>query len=326
MPSFRFLATTIAFLGMLALASEAEARGKVALTFDDVPGLTNLADQPYVNYLNDSLLRGLRRRRLPAIGFVNEGKLDELDRPEQIANLEKWLKAGMALGNHTYSHESPNTLGAQGYIDDIAKGEPVTRALLAKRGKSLAWFRHPYLETGFPRATKRQIEAWLAAHGYRIAPVTIDASDWEFAEPYDDAIARHDEPRRLRIRAQYLAYTERAVAWYQDASQALFGRQIAFVMLLHDTRLNADCLGDLAAILRRRGLKPVTLEEAMKDPAYRLGDTYVGRDGIDWLERWSKKRRQDLPWDSWQDPPDTIVREYNALNDDQRKTPPPDGG
>jgi peptidoglycan/xylan/chitin deacetylase (PgdA/CDA1 family) len=39
----------------------------------------------------------------------------------------------MDLGNHTFSHESPNDLGAQGYIDDIAKGEPVTRELLAAR-------------------------------------------------------------------------------------------------------------------------------------------------------------------------------------------------
>jgi hypothetical protein len=36
-------------------------------------------------------------------------------------------------------------------IADIAKGEPVTRALLAERGRKLGWFRHPYLETGTPR-------------------------------------------------------------------------------------------------------------------------------------------------------------------------------
>jgi hypothetical protein len=41
--------------------------------------------------------------------------------------------------------------------------------------------------------------AWLATHGYIIAPVTIDADDWEFAQVYDDAISRHDEPRRLQV-------------------------------------------------------------------------------------------------------------------------------
>jgi peptidoglycan/xylan/chitin deacetylase (PgdA/CDA1 family) len=315
----RDVTRALALVAVLAVAANARAAtGKVALTFDDLPDLSIFADQPYVNYLNDMLLRGLRRHRLPAIGFVNESKLDEIDRVQQIANLEKWLHAGMTLGNHTFSHESPDILGAQGYIQDIARGEPVIRALLKQHGQSLNWFRHPYLETGFPAAVKQQIDDWLAAHGYRIAPVTIDADDWEFAEPYDDALSRRDEARRLRIKAQYLAYTERTIAWYQGASTALFGRQIAFVMLLHATRLNADCIDDLAAILKRRRLKGVTLQEAMKDPAYRTRDPYVGHDGIDWIERWSNQLHKPLPWDSWQDPPAQIEREYDALNNDRR--------
>jgi len=308
---------TLALLVLFVLPPIARASGKVALTFDDLPGLSVAADQPYVSYLNDTLLRGLKRHRLPAIGFVNEGKLDEINRTQQIANLGKWLDAGMNLGNHTFSHESPDALGAQGYIQDIARGEPVIRGLLKERGKSLGWFRHPYLETGYPEAVKREIDDWLAAHGYRVAPVTLDADDWEFAEPYDDAISRHDEVRRLRIKAQYLAYTDRTIGWYQSASAALFGRQIAFVMLLHDTRLNADCIDDFASILKRRKLKGVTLAEAMQDPAYRLGDPYVGHDGIDWIERWSNELHKQLPWGSWEDPPAQIVREYDAINNDR---------
>jgi peptidoglycan/xylan/chitin deacetylase (PgdA/CDA1 family) len=312
------VAASLILTALLAVSANARAStGKVALTFDDLPELSLFADQPYVNDLNDRLLRGLRKHRLPAIGFVNASKLDEIDRGQQIANLNKWLDAGMTLGNHTFSHESPDILGAQGYIDDVARGEPVIQGLLKQHGQSLAWFRHPYLETGFPEAVKRQIDDWLAAHGYRIAPVTIDADDWEFAEPYDDALSRRDEARRLRIKAQYLAYTERTVAWYQSASSALFGRQIAFVMLMHATRLNADCIDDLAAILKRRHLRGVTMKDAMKDPAYRTRDPYVGHDGIDWIERWSIELHKELPWDSWQDPPAQIEHEYDALNNDR---------
>ena len=103
----------------------------------------------------------------------------------------------------------------------------------------------------------------------------------------------------------------------QRASEALFGRQIAYVMLLHDTRLNADCIDDLAAILKRRHLKGVTLEEAMMDPAYRNGDPYVGRNGIDWIERWSNVLHKNLPWDSWQDVPKSIEEEYDRNNKDR---------
>ncbi|MDR3509512.1 MAG: polysaccharide deacetylase family protein [Caulobacteraceae bacterium] len=314
----KVLPSVLAAACLLASGSGARAEtGKVALTFDDLPALSLFKDQPYVNYLNDMLLRGLKRHRLPATGFVNESKLDAIDRTQQIANLEKWLDAGMNLGNHTFSHESPDQLGAKGYIEDIARGEPVTRALLAERHKPLGWFRHPYLETGFPAAVKREIDDWLAAHGYRIAPVTIDADDWEFAEPYDDAISRHDEARRLRIQKQYLEYTERTVAWYQKASNTVFGRQISFVMLLHATRLNADSIDALSDILKRRKLKGVTLDEAMKDPAYRVRDPYVGHDGIDWIERWSQELHKTLPWDSWQDPPKQIVEEYDRTNNDR---------
>jgi peptidoglycan/xylan/chitin deacetylase (PgdA/CDA1 family) len=292
-------------------------RGQIALTFDDLPALTILDNQPYVNYLNAALLRGLKRHGMPAIGFVNEGKFDEIDRKQQIDVLQSWLKAGMNLGNHTYSHESPNTVGPTAYIKDIARGEAVTRPMLAQYHRQLRWFRHPYLETGFPLAVKRRIDEWLTDHGYTIAPVTMENSDWLFAEPYDDAIARHDEAHRQHIRQAYLAYTDRAIGWYQDAARSLFGRQIAFVMLLHATRLNADCLDDLAVLLQRHKLRAVTLERAMKDPTYRTHDPYAGKDGIEWLERWSIGLHKELPWKDFTDPPVNIQAEYNRIDADQ---------
>ncbi len=313
-PSIRLLAALVALAPSAALAEH----GQIALTFDDLPALTLLTSQPYVDYANEIILRGLRRHHIPAIGFVNEGKLDDLDRTRQIANLRKWRDAGMELGNHTFSHESPNGIRAKAYIEDIARGETVTRALLDERHLPLKWFRHPYLETGLPKAEKAAIDAWLAAHGYRIAPVTMEASDWMFAEPYDDAIARHDEARVKRIKAQYLDYTDRMVGWYQRASQALLGRQIRFILLLHVTRLNADCIDDLPKILARHDLRPVSLDTAMKDPAYRIKDPYVGSEGIEWLERWSMELHKDLPWDDFLDPPADVEAEYKAIDDDHR--------
>jgi len=293
------------------------AQDRVALTFDDLPALSLLQSQAYTDYSNTMILRGLKHHRMPAIGFVNEGKLDEEgDRPRQVADLKAWLKAGMDLGNHTFSHVSPNALSAEAYIADIAKGEKVTRPLLAERHKTLTWFRYPYLETGPTAEKKTAIQTWLKDHGYRIAPVTMENSDWMFAEPYDDAIARHDDARVKRIRAQYLAYTETAVTWYQNAGHALLGRPMAFVMLLHVTRLNADCMDDLAAIFKKHQLKAVSLDEAMKDPAYQINDPYVGPNGIEWLERWSITLHKDLPWSSFKEPPANIEAEYKKIDND----------
>lgn len=312
-PKPKFLLATLACL--LASAVPAQA-GEVALTFDDLPGIS-LPSEPYVEAANRALLAGLRRHRVPAIGFVNEGKLNALDHRRETAILASWLRSGMDLGNHTYSHESLNQLGADRFIADIAQGEPVTRALLAKRGKTLRWFRYPNLETGADALTKAKVADWLTGHGYRSAPVTIDADDWEFAVPYDDAIRRGNRTHARAIRDSYLVHTAAIVDWARRGAMALFGRDIAYVMLLHDTRLNADSIDALAALLAARDLHFVTLETAMRDPAYATPDTYVGPDGIEWLERWSKALGRDLPWNDYPDVPADIASSYDALESDR---------
>lgn len=295
----------------------APVAGHIALTFDDLPGLTILDDQPYVTYLNQIILRGLKRHHFPATGFVNESKLDDLDRPQQIANLRAWLDAGMDLGNHTFSHDAPDEIGAKAYTEDIAKGELVTKVLLAEHHKTMRYFRHPYLKTGFPAADKRYIDDWLAHHGYRIAPITMNADDWEFAEPYDAAISHRDTALQAHIRAEYLAHTETMIHWFRRASQAVFHRDIPYVILLHATRLNADSFEDLATMLQRNRLKPITLDRAMADPAYRTHDPYVGPNGIDWLERWALQLHRDLPWGDKNDPPKDIQEAYDRVDDDR---------
>ncbi len=309
-----------ATLALVLSTSPANARANgVALTFDDLPGLTILSDPAYLDATNITLLRALKRHHFPAIGFVNEGKLDAPDRNRLIGDLERWIDAGMDLGNHGYSHRSPDELGTAGYIADIARGEPVTRRLLGARGKRLRWFRYPYLAAGSTAAAKGTIAAWLAAHAYRIAPVTIDAQDWEFAEPYDDAIARGDVERQRQIRAEYLAYTSRRIAWAQASARSLFGRDIAHVMLLHCTRLNADMLDDIAILLRKAHLRPVSLARAMRDPAYRTRDTYAGPDGLDWLERWAETSDVQLPESGNEDPPADIQADYDRVDNDRQK-------
>ncbi|MGJ3647890.1 polysaccharide deacetylase family protein [Sphingomonas sp. GlSt437] len=292
--------------------------GRVALTFDDLPALTLSRDQAYVDALNARLLRKLVQHRFPAIGFVNEGKLDEPQREQQVANLRRWLDAEMILGNHTFSHESATDVTAAAYIADVERGESVTRSLLIAKGEQLHWFRHPYLETGLPASAKAAIDQWLEGHGYRIAPVTIDADDWEFAEPYDDAVARHDRPLQKRIMAEYLAYTAIRIEWSQRSARILFGRDIAHVMLLHCTRLNADVLDQLARLLRRAHLQPSRLDQVMSDPAYRTPDRYVGKDGLNWLERWALVLRKDLPSIGDEDPPHWIELAYDRVDNDRR--------
>ncbi|MGH6878513.1 MAG: polysaccharide deacetylase family protein [Rhizomicrobium sp.] len=295
-------------------AGRAASAEDVALTFDDLPTLALTRSFAYADLTTVRLLDGLRRHRIPATGFVNEDKLEGSDKAARIALLTNWLDSGMDLGNHGYSHLSLNKTPLNVYIADVARGGVVTTALLKARGRALRWFRYPYLETGLTAETRHTFENWLAAHGYRVAPVTMENSDWMFAPPYDNAILHSDAADAGRIRQSYLDYTAKMVSWYRQAGMSLLSRRMPFVFLLHATRLNADCIDQLAVILRANQLRPTTLDNVMKDSAYRIPDTYIGPDGDEWLSRWSLTLHKDLPWDSFVDPPKDIQDEYNRLD------------
>lgn len=296
-------------LAMAALASPVRAEG-VALTFDDAPVFALNDDVGYAQVTTERLAGGLKRRHVPAIAFVIGRELDGPSGAAGQALARRWRSAGLQIGSHSYDHESLNKVGADAYLADLARGDARLRRLLAPFGERPRWFRHPYLETGSTPAIKGQVDGWLAEHGYRIAPVTLENADWMFALPYDDAVRRGDASGAAHIRQAYLAYTAQVTRWYRQAAFDLFGRRPDLVFLLHASRLNADTLGDLLGVLRAQDLRPVSLERAMRDPAYRTPDG-VDPDGDEWLSRWSQTLGKELPWDDFPEPPADIA----ALND-----------
>ena len=292
-------------LGLLLVAANPALAGEVALTFDDLPTMALSPTTPYAAVTTRTLLAGLKRHHFPAIGFVNEVKLEARDKADRIALLKAWLDAGMDLGNHTYDHPHFTT-DAAAEIADTAKGEVVTRALLAARHRTPHWFRHPYLETGATDAARTAFEAWLTVHGYRVAPVSMENSDWLFALPYDEAVLKGDLGEAARIKAAYLAFTAQVVPWYRQAALDVLGRRPKFVFLLHATRLNADSIDGLADILKANDLKPVTLARAMTDPAYAMAEDAVGANGSQWVSRWAITLHKDMPWKTLPVPPADI--------------------
>jgi peptidoglycan/xylan/chitin deacetylase (PgdA/CDA1 family) len=316
-PRLSLLAMTAAALLSSVPASAAGThrhQGQIALTFDDLPGISlKEDDNAYVEALNRKLVMGLRRYHVPATGFVVAGKLEDLDAKRMVPVLRLWTREGFPLGNHTYSHESPSRIPVTDYEADVLKGEPLVRQVSGARGT--LWFRHPYLETGATLADKRHVDGFLAAHHYRVAPVTMVSQDWIFSEPYDDAMIRHDKPAQDHIRAAYLDYTAKMIGWYRASARNVFKRDIPLVALLHGSRLNADTIGDLAAIYRKSGLKTVSLNKAMRDPAYRTPDTYASTKGLDWIKRWALDKNRPLA-PGYTDPPADILAAYRKLDDD----------
>ncbi|HEY6371478.1 MAG TPA: polysaccharide deacetylase family protein [Candidatus Sulfotelmatobacter sp.] len=262
---------------------------QVAITIDDLPaGMADRLPVAQITTMTAKLLGTLRDQKIPVVGFVNEKKLyrtGEVD--ERIKALQLWLDDGFELGNHTFSHASLNQVGLKAWEDDVIQGESVTRMLLAQRKMKLRYFRHPYLDTGRDLLTRREAEAFLVERGYRIAPITLDGWDWMFAGLYEDAKMRNDSALQQQIVKDYLAYHDAVFAYSERLSAKIVGHEPKQILLLHASNLEADHIGELLDVLRKRGYRFITLEDALGDQAYSLPDTYVGEEGTGWIDHWA---------------------------------------
>ena len=121
----------------------------VAVTIDDLPAPAAgvVSNEPAaLAAMTAKLLAALAEHRVPAVGFVNEGKLvapgeGPAGVAARTAVLRQWVDAGLELGNHTYSHRSLNRLPLEEFQADLMRGEPITRGLLAEKGKTLRYQR-----------------------------------------------------------------------------------------------------------------------------------------------------------------------------------------
>ncbi len=262
---------------------------QVAITIDDLPaGMADRLPAADITALTTKLLGTLRDQKIPVVGFVNEKKLYKTGEVDaRIKALQMWLDYGFELGNHTFSHASLNQVGLKAWEDEVIQGESVTRMLLAPRKMKLRYFRHPYLDTGRDLQTRREAEAFLVQRGYRIAPVTLDGWDWMFAGLYEGAKQRNDTALQQQIVKEYLSYHDAAIAYAEQLSKQVVGYEPKQILLLHASNLEADHIGELLDVLRKRGYRFITLEDALGDQAYSLPDTYIGEEGTGWIDHWA---------------------------------------
>jgi peptidoglycan/xylan/chitin deacetylase (PgdA/CDA1 family) len=275
---------------------------EIAVTFDDLPAASTQRDIRTWKEITSSLLKTISSNRIPVIGFVNENKLlvDGQRDENRVELLRMWIKAGLELGNHTFSHRSLNSAPLEEFESDVIRGEQTIQSLLAEHGKKIRYFRHPFLQTGRSLEIKNQFESFLTARGYTIAPVTID---WIFARAYDNARDAGDQQEAKNVGDAYVPYMERKIDYWEHQSIALFGREIKQVLLIHANSINADHFGEMVRMLRKRGYRFITLDEALKDSAYGSADTFTGTGGISWIHRWAITR--GVPKDFFKGEPTT---------------------
>lgn len=268
------------FLFAVVVCGQTKQR-EVAVTFDDLP-----ATHGDYKSITDRLLAKLKTEKIPAIGFVNESKLfftGEIDK--RTALLKQWLDDGHELGNHTFSHIYIDQATFEQYTEDLIRGETVTKMLLAEKGQKLKYYRHTQLRTGPNEEYRQKLSAFLSNRGYTVAPVTIDNNDYIFASVYLRAKRKDDKVLQDKIVMAYIEYMEKVFEHFEKLSQEFLGYEVKQTLLLHANEINADHFDKLAQMMKRRGYKFITLEEALKDEAYKLPEAQSKR-GLSWLHRW----------------------------------------
>lgn len=293
------------------------AEKTVAVTIDDLPAPGGSLVSNTVAGLRENtvkLLAACRKAGVPVVGFVNEAKLvvpgeTEADRAEREAVLKLWTDNGFELGNHTFTHGSMNRSTLEQFKKDVIDGEPVTRRLMEEKGGTLRYFRHPFLHVGTTLDVRRAFEAFLAERGYIIAPVTVDGKDYIYASVYATAVRKGDKEIAAKLAADYLRFTDEKFAFSEQTATRLMGRDISHVLLMHANSINADHFGALADVIKKRGYRFVTLEEALKDEVYKQPDTYVGTGGTGWLHHWELTSGKEPSRTS--EPPEWVMKIYN---------------
>jgi hypothetical protein len=103
--------------------------------------------------------------------------------------------------------------------------------------------------------------------------------------------------------------------FYEKQSSTLLGYEIKQILLVHANMLNADHFDKLITRMKKRGYQFISLEEALRDKAYRLEDRFIARAGISWLQRWAYTQKHQPTIEEFKlepDAPDFIKQAYGA--------------
>lgn len=263
----------------------------IAITFDDLPVSRGYIDYNDVLIITKNLIQKVKEYKVPAVGFVVGNKIynGNTKIEKGFRALQLWLDAGLELANHTFDHPDLHKTACTEYIRNIAMCDSLLEELGAF--KQIKYFRHPLLHTGRSAEIKDSIAQYLTSKNYTIAPVTIDNSEWIYSLAYDNAIEKRDSSAMKMIGESYIGYMIDKIRFFEKNSFELFGRYIPQVLLAHSNRLNSDYFGKLCKQMIEKGMTFVSLDKALQDDAYRLGDPFYGKQGISWIHRWALARK-----------------------------------
>lgn len=265
MKTRRGLRIVLAAVAALVAIGSAGAQ-QIAFTWDDLPAHGSLPQGETRVEIGRKLIAAMKEAGLTqAYGFVNAVALER--EPASTPMLKDWRDAGYLLGNHTWSHMNLNTNSLADWEADFLKDEPVLENYAA--GSDWHWLRFPYLAEGDTDGKRAEARKFLAAHGYKIAAVTMGFGDYMWNEPYARCLAKNDAAAIAQLESSYIHAASDDADFRRAMSKALLGHDIPYVLLMHVGAFDARMLPRLLKLYREKGFTFISLDEAEKDAFYK---------------------------------------------------------
>jgi peptidoglycan/xylan/chitin deacetylase (PgdA/CDA1 family) len=279
-------------IGALFLVVQLCAAQKVAITFDDLPLNGDLPPGVTRVQIAREAIALLNSLHAPAAyGFLNAKKLEG---DEDAAEALRVWAAAEPFGNHTYAHMNLNENSPEAFEREIDQNEPALE-LLAGKDSEWHWFRYPFLHEGETVEKRRAVRAYLQAHGYRVAQVTLDWEDYLWNSAYARCAAKNDAASIAWLKSSYLSIESSYLDLGRDLAKLVYGHDINHVLLLHLGAFSSTILPDAFDLMQKKGFTFVTLQEAESDPVYQgdpdVGSKYAGT----LLELWIEAKKMKFP-------------------------------
>jgi beta-lactamase regulating signal transducer with metallopeptidase domain len=270
---------------------------KLAIGFVSIPPLDRSSDPPKDSDATARLLiTKLQQLKIPAIGFVNGSQISDGQKlyPVRANIIRSWRDAGLEVGIGSFKHVSFYNTPYDDYVAAVEKNENVTKKLLDEKNIPIRYFSYPYLNTGKNADDRDRFEQWLNARGVRSVKYTIDNNEWMYSYAYDMARNDNDVNTMNEIRSSFVHYMTKMFDHYEAYSKEMFGREIAQTMVLTPSRLVTDSADDLFGMIRGRGYRFVSMDDALSDEAYKTPESMFGEFGNSWFERWTYTQGRKL--------------------------------
>ncbi len=284
-------AITLTFSSVLAAQAPvpADDRRPLLVTVDDLPLHASLHPDPAERErITAGMLTALARHGVRAVGLVTWGNVASAG-DERL--LEQWLAAGHELGNHSFRHLDLTRTEVAPYLADVEAARAKLAALLDRHGRTLRFFRYPYLREGDTVAKLEAVRAGLAASGQRDLPVTVDNQDWSFERPFVEAVRAGDAAAATRVGEAYHEAMHVSVRHHEEVGDELAGRRSPQILLLHAGAIGAAEWDRLFTWLETQGHRFAAVDEVLADPLFALPHAFVSPRGCGLWDRLTSERR-----------------------------------